>query len=249
MFRRRIALVGDAAHCMPPFRAQGLATGLRDASNVSWKIASVLSGSSHEQLLDTYQRERQPHVQAAIAAAEGMGSIICLRRPKCLWRLKNAAFSLANSVGLFEHLFKHFTPSLSISHGLIACSALGAGAAGTPLPNLSMSPCSDAQQHYFDEQFSRARGGKLRWCIVVVVDNGWPGPSAETSQALLNHVVVLRCCRSSAMATWLRGLRSSATLVRSVLPKSLQRACLPRLKAFGHSIPHFRAFLTLCPQP
>ncbi len=215
MFRRRVALVGDAAHCMPPFRAQGVASGLRDACNISWKIASVLAGCSHEQLLDTYQCERLPHVQAAIAAAEGMGSIICLRRPKFLWHLKNAAFALANSVGLFELLFRHFTPSVTISRGLIACGTLGAAAAGAPLPNLSVSPRSDAQPRYFDEQFSRARDGKLRWCIVAVDSDGGPDePHLQAFPAQIDHVVAVRCHCSSAMAMWLCGLRSKAALVR-----------------------------------
>ena len=215
MFRRRVALVGDAAHCMPPFRAQGVASGLRDACNISWKIASVLAGCCHEQLLDTYQRERLPHVRAAIAAAEGMGTIICLRRPKFLWHLKNAAFALANSVGLFELLFRHFTPSVTISRGLIACSTLGAAAAGAPLPNLSLSPRSDAQPCYFDAQFLRARGGKLRWCIVAV-DNkdGGLDPHSQAFHAQLDRVEVVRCHCSSDMAMWLRGLRSRAALVR-----------------------------------
>ena len=211
MFGNCIALVGDAAHCMPPFRAQGLASGLHDAGNVCWKVASVLQGRAHVQLLDTYQRERAPHAQAAIAAAERMGSIICFRRPKLLWRVKNCTFKLANKFGLFELLYRHFTPGNCISWGLIDCNCAPA-AAGAPVPNLSMSPPGAVAQRRFDEQYWEVRGGKLRWCIVVAGEASEPGACALSGRE--NLVEVVRCESSSAMGSWLLSHNCRAALVR-----------------------------------
>ena len=56
-----VLLAGDAAHVMSPAGAQGLNTGLQDATNLGWKLAAVVAGSSHpEVLLDSYEAERRP---------------------------------------------------------------------------------------------------------------------------------------------------------------------------------------------
>lgn len=61
-------LLGDAAHQTPPFIGQGLGAGLRDAANLSWKIAAVLNGAD-VRLLDSYELERAPHATALVKKA------------------------------------------------------------------------------------------------------------------------------------------------------------------------------------
>jgi 3-(3-hydroxy-phenyl)propionate hydroxylase len=81
-FRARLAsrfrsgpvfLLGDAAHLTPPFIGQGLAAGLRDADNLTWKIAKVLTGQAGEDLLDSYNAERRPHARALVRKAVTVG--------------------------------------------------------------------------------------------------------------------------------------------------------------------------------
>ena len=54
---RRVFIAGDAAHLTPPFMGQGMCAGVRDASNLAWKLALAVSGQIRdtEALLDTYQ--------------------------------------------------------------------------------------------------------------------------------------------------------------------------------------------------
>ncbi|MFJ3104982.1 FAD-dependent monooxygenase [Streptomyces sp. NPDC086835] len=71
--RGRVFLLGDAAHLTPPFVGQGLCAGLRDACNVTWKLARVLRQGADERLLETYESERKPHARHVIRLAVGMG--------------------------------------------------------------------------------------------------------------------------------------------------------------------------------
>ena len=57
---RRVLLAGDAAHVHAPAGGQGLNIGVQDAVNLGWKLAQVVSGTSPDSLLDTYQAERHP---------------------------------------------------------------------------------------------------------------------------------------------------------------------------------------------
>jgi len=72
----RLLLAGDAAHQTPPFMGQGMAAGIRDASNLAWKLAAVIRGEADGALLDTYESERSPHVREFIETAVQLGAVI-----------------------------------------------------------------------------------------------------------------------------------------------------------------------------
>jgi 3-(3-hydroxy-phenyl)propionate hydroxylase len=69
----RVFLLGDAAHLTPPFIGQGLCAGLRDAANLTWKLAAVLHGQADESLFDSYEPERVPHARALVLKARTVG--------------------------------------------------------------------------------------------------------------------------------------------------------------------------------
>ena len=56
----RVLLAGDAAHIHSPMGGQGLNLGLGDAMNLGWKLAAVIRGDAPADLLNSYERERQP---------------------------------------------------------------------------------------------------------------------------------------------------------------------------------------------
>lgn len=60
-FRRgQVFLAGDAAHRHPPANGLGTNTSVQDSFNLCWKLAAVLRGEAGEELLDSYDAERQP---------------------------------------------------------------------------------------------------------------------------------------------------------------------------------------------
>ncbi|HKQ84822.1 MAG TPA: bifunctional 3-(3-hydroxy-phenyl)propionate/3-hydroxycinnamic acid hydroxylase [Steroidobacteraceae bacterium] len=80
--RGRILLGGDSVHMTPPFMAQGMVQGIRDAHNLAWKLARVIRGRAPVRLLDSYQIERRPHVEVTTRAAIELGQVICERDPQ-----------------------------------------------------------------------------------------------------------------------------------------------------------------------
>ncbi|MFF0813934.1 bifunctional 3-(3-hydroxy-phenyl)propionate/3-hydroxycinnamic acid hydroxylase [Rhodococcus sp. NPDC003318] len=81
-FRRgRQIVAGDAAHLMPVWMGQGWNSGMRDATNLGWKLASVLSGQADAALLDTFTDERKDHARAMVDLSLTFGKFIKITNP------------------------------------------------------------------------------------------------------------------------------------------------------------------------
>ena len=69
--RNRIALIGDAAHRLPPIGAQGLNLGLRDAATVAELVAQARGGDpGNAELLARYDRLRRVDVTSRSVAVD-----------------------------------------------------------------------------------------------------------------------------------------------------------------------------------
>ena len=82
----RVFLAGDAAHQMPPFMGQGMCAGIRDVSNLAWKLARAClskpnatglhKNPSDHDWLDSYQYERKPNVRAYMETSIECGKLL-----------------------------------------------------------------------------------------------------------------------------------------------------------------------------
>jgi 2-octaprenyl-6-methoxyphenol hydroxylase len=71
--QRRIALVGEAAHVLPPIGAQGLNMGLRDAADIADLVREAVVSDDDpgaEQLLDRYHTARRADVASRTLAID-----------------------------------------------------------------------------------------------------------------------------------------------------------------------------------
>ncbi|MFD9721164.1 FAD-dependent monooxygenase [Streptomyces sp. NPDC059076] len=75
----RVLLAGDAAHVHFPIGGQGLSTGLLDALNLGWKLATTVRGTASKGLLDSYDAERRP---AAARVIENVRAQVSLMHPE-----------------------------------------------------------------------------------------------------------------------------------------------------------------------
>lgn len=117
----RAFLLGDAAHMMPPFAGQGLNSGIRDAANLTWKLAAVLRNGADDAVLDTYEQERRPHAAAVIRSSERLGRVVMTtnqRLARFRDRVVREALATPDGRAFFEGM--QYRPSPRIMKGLVA---------------------------------------------------------------------------------------------------------------------------------
>jgi 2-polyprenyl-6-methoxyphenol hydroxylase-like FAD-dependent oxidoreductase len=80
-YHKRTILIGDAAHVYPPFAGQGIASGLRDAHQLSWRLALLLNSypttaDREERILSTWALERRSCVDNAAKMSRLSGDLV-----------------------------------------------------------------------------------------------------------------------------------------------------------------------------
>jgi 2-polyprenyl-6-methoxyphenol hydroxylase-like FAD-dependent oxidoreductase len=127
----RAFLLGDAAHIHSPVGGQGMNTGIGDAVNLAWKLASVLKESSGAALLGSYEPERIAFARRLVATTDRVfagvinpGAVARFVRTEAVPRIAPGLFNLA-----FVRRFAFRTVSqIAVNY---RGSALSCGAAGT----------------------------------------------------------------------------------------------------------------------
>ena len=95
-----VFLAGDAAHITPPFAGQGMMAGLRDAQNLSWKLAGVINKELHQSVLQSYDAERIKHSRQIIKFAEIIGNIVLPQSRIKAW-VRDSFIKLLTLIGFY----------------------------------------------------------------------------------------------------------------------------------------------------
>ncbi|MGN8025173.1 FAD-dependent monooxygenase [Microbacterium sp. 22242] len=77
----RVFLTGDACHTHSAKAGQGMNVSMQDGFNLGWKLGSVLTGRSPQELLSTYGAERHPVAQQLIDFDREWSSLMA-RKPE-----------------------------------------------------------------------------------------------------------------------------------------------------------------------
>lgn len=204
---RRVFLLGDAAHLTPPFIGQGMGAGLRDALNVSWKVAGVLAGDLDECWLDTYESERKPHTKTLITLAVWMGRAMTGGgRPGDLAR-RVIAPRVQRLPGLRRQITDGVTPALTgrtVALDQHRDRLARTGLAGTLCPNVPTTASGPDADRYDD---GPAAG---RFALVTAA------PLSQHARSLVTRRggVVIDAEPGTPLGDWLRTGAARAALVR-----------------------------------
>ncbi|MFE7171299.1 bifunctional 3-(3-hydroxy-phenyl)propionate/3-hydroxycinnamic acid hydroxylase [Streptomyces sp. NPDC057616] len=145
----RVFLLGDAAHLTPPFIGQGMGAGIRDAHNLAWKLAHVLTGRASENLLDSYQVERRRHAQQLIRTAAAVGAVMTGGGTGTAVARKTVLPGLSRLPGASRLVLSAVSPPLRPGP-LVGFRRLGHPRPGTLCPQ-PLVPDSDGVPHPLDD--------------------------------------------------------------------------------------------------
>ncbi|MFF9117928.1 bifunctional 3-(3-hydroxy-phenyl)propionate/3-hydroxycinnamic acid hydroxylase [Streptomyces massasporeus] len=199
----RVFLLGDAAHLTPPFIGQGLCAGLRDAYNLTWKLARVLQQGGEEGLLATYESERKPHARHVIRLAIAMGWAMTGGQDGAAAVRRRLLAAACRIPGLITAAGRDLSPPLTT--GPLVRRRTRRGLAGTYCP-----------QPWITADGRRTRLDELLGDSFALLTAAGPGPSLDS----LAHGLGIRAIPvtdfgdDGTLVAWLRAGRADAVLLR-----------------------------------
>jgi 3-(3-hydroxy-phenyl)propionate hydroxylase len=145
-FRKgHVLIAGDAAHLMPVWQGQGFNSGVRDSTNLAWKLTAVLRGLADDALLDTYDTERRDHAKAMIDVSVAMGRILSPTN-KAVAGTRDRIAAALNLVPAAKKWIAEgrYKPRPRFHVGALV-PAVGAAAAGDPVGSMFPQPRVDTR--------------------------------------------------------------------------------------------------------
>ncbi|MFF4691892.1 bifunctional 3-(3-hydroxy-phenyl)propionate/3-hydroxycinnamic acid hydroxylase [Streptomyces sp. NPDC001307] len=199
----RVFLLGDAAHLTPPFIGQGLCSGLRDAYNLTWKLARVFQQGADERLLKTYESERKPHARHVIRLAVAMGWAMTGGQDGAAALRRNLLAAACRIPGLAELAGRDLSPPLTA--GPLVRRRIRRGLAGTHCPQPWVR--TDGRLTRLD----KVLGDDF---TVLTATDPWPSLTALAHGLGVRAVSTADLRDDGTLAAWLHAGRADAVLLR-----------------------------------
>jgi 2-polyprenyl-6-methoxyphenol hydroxylase-like FAD-dependent oxidoreductase len=128
----RVFLAGDAAHVHSPAGGQGMNTGMQDAFNLAWKLASVARGFwKPEPLLSSYSLERSAVAHFVLEAA-GKATSMAVLKGELKQSIRNHVASLMFGFAHVTHAMANALSELTVAYSDSPLTVQSAGAHGEP---------------------------------------------------------------------------------------------------------------------
>jgi 3-(3-hydroxy-phenyl)propionate hydroxylase len=175
---------------MPPHLGQGMCSGIRDATNLAWKLARVVRGRSPISLLDTYETERSPHVETYVVVAAEMAN-----------QIENMEAPAARGDDDHHEVVKMEADALRPRLGP------GVRAGGTD----DFAGTLSAQPKLADGQ---ALDDAVGYRFAIVAEPCCLADTSAATKALLQLLEIAVIDASGEAADWIAGLNVSAVLIR-----------------------------------
>lgn len=124
--RGRVMLAGDAAHLMPVWQGQGYNSGIRDATNLAWKLGMAVRGDASPSLVESYELERREHAKAMIDLSVTAGRIFAPTNKVVAWLRDRIALALNTLPPVKRYIVQmRFKPMPRFTRGLVLTDARG----------------------------------------------------------------------------------------------------------------------------
>ncbi len=188
----RLMIAGDAAHQTPPFLGQGMCAAIRDVSNLAWKLQAVVRGTASDNLLDSYESERAPHVAEFIELAVRLGDIIQTTDPEQA-RARDAKFRGGGEPEIF-----HF-PAPRLGAGILSQAPAPVGQP-FPQPQLANGQLLD---EVVGNHFAVIATAEVLTKVTETTRQAWASWQVRTLDA-----------SDPALSTWLASQPAQAVVLR-----------------------------------
>ncbi len=207
-FRRgRALLLGDAAHIHSPVGGQGMNTGIGDAINLAWKLATVLAGCAPDELLASYEVERAAFARRLVATTDRVFTFVNADGPIARivrTRAVPAIFPRVMKLHAVRELLFRTVSQLSLNYRDMPLSTGVAGKVhgGDRLPwtgagegdNFGSLARIGWQVHVYGDRQHEGNDALAAWCAqreVPLLTYPW-GPSAASAGLARNALYLLR---------------------------------------------------------